>query len=226
MGKDEYKRKILEIHKRELYFDGQICPEAKFSDIDKKKVKEFLRKASDRRKLDIDETLLMKEILRKLKLMKGQDLTNACILLFSQNPQDFFIQAEIKCIRFKGTDITADMLDFKDVEGDLFQQVEEAENFVFRNIGLRAWLEDRKIERQEKWEYPPKAIREALVNAIVHRDYHSTGKVQVREGHWGQALTWDIIPATIISSNPYAAINALLREMSSLSKFFSSMASL
>ena len=180
MGKDEYKRRILEIHKRELYFDGQICPEAKFSDIDKKKVKEFLRKASDRRKLDIDETLSMKEILRKLKLMKGQDLTNACILLFSQNPQDFFIQAEIKCIRFKGTDITADMLDFKNIEGDLFQQVEETENFIFRNIGLRAWLEDRKIERQEKWEYPPKAIREALVNAIVHRDYHSTGKVQVR----------------------------------------------
>jgi len=180
MNNDEYKRKILEIHKRELYFDGQICPEAKFSDIDEKKVKEFLRRARERRKLDIDETLSIKEILRKLKLMKGEDLTNACILLFSKNPQDFFIQADVKCIRFKGIDITADMLDFKDIEGNLFQQVEETENFIFRNIGLRAWLEDRKIERQEKWEYPPKAIREALVNAIVHRDYRSSGKVQVR----------------------------------------------
>jgi len=180
MNNDEYKRKILEIHKRELYFDGHICPEAKFSDIDEKKVKEFLRKASDRRKLDIDETLSIKEILRKLKLMKGEDFTNACILLFSKNPQDFFIQASVKCIRFKGTDVTADMLDFKDIEGDLFQQVEETENFIFRNIGLRAWLEDRKLERQEKWEYPPKAMREALVNAIVHRDYRSSGKVQVR----------------------------------------------
>ncbi|HEC91532.1 MAG TPA: hypothetical protein ENI51_00820 [Candidatus Atribacteria bacterium] len=107
MNNDEYKRKILEIHKRELYFDGQICPEAKFSDIDEKKVKEFLRKAREKRKLDIDETLSIKEILRKLKLMKGEDLTNACILLFGKNPQDFFIQAGIKCIRFKGTDITA-----------------------------------------------------------------------------------------------------------------------
>lgn len=180
MNNDEYKRKILEIHKRELYFDGQICPEAKFSDIDEKKVKEFLRKAREKRKLDIDETLSTKGILRKLKLMKGEDLTNACILLFSKNPQDFFIQAGVKCIRFKGTDITADMLDFKDAEGNLFQQVEETENFIFRNIGLRAWLEDRKIERQEKWEYPPKAVREALVNAVVHRDYRSSGKVQVR----------------------------------------------
>lgn len=180
MSKDEYKKRVLEIHKRELYFDGQICAEAGLSDIDEKKVKEFVRKARERRKLDIDETLPMKEILRKLKLMKGEDLTNACILLFGKNPQYFFIQASVKCIRFKGTDVTADMLDFKDIEGDLFQQIEEVEKFIFRNIGLRAWLEDRKLERQEKWEYPPKAIREALVNAIVHRDYRSAGKVQVR----------------------------------------------
>lgn len=180
MSKDEYKRKILEIHKRELYFDGQICPEAKLSDIDERKVKEFVKKAQNKRKLDIDKTLSLEEILRKLKLMKEENLTNAGILLLGKSPQDFFMQVGVKCIRFKGTDITADMLDFKDVEGDLFEQLEETENFIFRNIGLKAWLEDRKLERQEKWEYPPKAIREALVNAIVHRDYRSSGKVQVR----------------------------------------------
>ena len=180
MSKDEYKRRVLEIHKRELYFDGQICPEASFSDIEEKKVKEFLRKARNRRRLDIDESLSMEEILRKLKLLKGNDLTNACVLLFGKNPQDFFIQAGVKCIRFKGTNITADMLDFKDIEGDLFQQVKEVEKFIFRNIKLEAWIEDRKLERQERWEYPPEAIREALVNAIVHRDYRSRGKVQVR----------------------------------------------
>ena len=73
MSKDEYKRRILEIHKRELYFDGQICSDANFSDIDDKKVKEFLKKAGKKRKLDIDETLSMKEILSKLKLVKGRN---------------------------------------------------------------------------------------------------------------------------------------------------------
>jgi len=107
MNNEEYKRKILEIHKRELYFDGQICSEANLSDIDERKVKEFVRKAQNKRKLDINETLSLEEILRKLKLMKGKELTNACILLFGKNPQDFFIQAGVKCIRFKGTDITA-----------------------------------------------------------------------------------------------------------------------
>jgi ATP-dependent DNA helicase RecG len=180
MSKDEYQRRILEIHKKELYFDGQICYEASLADIDERKIKEFVRKARGRRKLDIDESLPAEEILRKLKLIKEENLTNASILLFGKNPQDVFIQAGVKCIRFKGTDITADMLDFKDIEGDLFQQLEETENFIFRNIGLRSWLEERKLERQEKWEYPPKVIREALINAIVHRDYRSKGKVQIR----------------------------------------------
>ncbi len=180
MSKDEYKRRILEIHKRELYFDGQISSEANLSDIDERKVKEFVRKAKNKRKLNIDETLSLEDILKKLKLMNGEKLTNASVLLFGKNPQDFFIQAGVKCIRFKGTNITDDMLDFKDVDGDLFYQIDEIEKFIYRNISLMAWIEDRKIERQEKWEYPPKVIREALVNAIVHRDYRSTGKVQIR----------------------------------------------
>jgi len=145
MSKDEYKRKILEIHKREIYFDGQICSEANLSDINERKVKEFIKKAKKKRKLDIDELLPIKEILRKLKLMKGEELTNGCILLFGKNPQDFFTQAEVKCIRFKGTEITADMLDFKDVYGDIFQQVAEVENFIFRNIGLKVSAVSRKI---------------------------------------------------------------------------------
>jgi len=138
MSNDEYKKRILEIHKRELYFDGQTCNEADFSHIDPQKVKEFVRKARSRRKLNLEENLSEEEILKKLKLVKGNKLTNACVLLFGKNPQDFFTQASVKCIRFRGTDVATDMLDFKDIEGDLFSQVAEVENFIFRNIGLKA----------------------------------------------------------------------------------------
>jgi len=72
------------------------------------------------------------------------------------------------------------MLDFKEIECDLLTEVEEVEKFIFKNISLKAWIEEEKIERQEKWEYPPRAIREALVNAIVHRDYRIPSKVQIR----------------------------------------------
>jgi len=180
MSKDEYKRKILEIHKKELYFDGQVCLGATIKDIDKNKLRKFIDRARRERKLYLDETLSTKEILTRLKLMINENLNNAAILLFGKSPQDFFIQSGVKCIRFKGIDVTGEMLDFKEVEGDLISEVENIEKFIYQNISLEAWIEEGKIERQEKWEYPPKAIREALVNAIIHRDYRSTSKVQVR----------------------------------------------
>jgi len=180
MSKDEYKKRILEIHKKEIYFDGQILDEATIADIDEDNLRVFIKKAKEKRGLGIEETESVSSILRKLKLMKGDSLTNAALLLFGKNPQQYFPQASIKCIRFKGIDVTGDMFDFKEMESNLLTQVEEVERFIFNNISLRAWIEDGKIERQEKWEYPPKALREAVVNAIVHRNYRVPSKIQIR----------------------------------------------
>lgn len=116
----------------------------------------------------------------RLKLMREDRPTNAGILLFAKNPSNFFLQAEVKCIRFKGTDVTGAMLDFKTIEGDIISQLKRTEDFIFEHIPMKAWIEEGKLQRQEKWLYPQKAIREALANALAHRDYETTSKVQVR----------------------------------------------
>ena len=180
ISKDEYKRRILEIHKREIYFDGQPLTDVRIKDVDDKKLRQFVKKAKEERKLDVDEKEPTRNVLKKLKLLKGASLANAAILLFGRSPEKFFNQIGIKCIRFKGIGVTGEMLDFKEIENDLFTEVEEVEKFIFSSISLKAWIEEGKIKRQEKWEYPPKAIREALVNAIVHRDYRSPSKIQIR----------------------------------------------
>jgi len=180
MSKDEYKRTILEIHKKEIYFDGEPLTDAKIKDVDDKKLRQFVKKAREERKLDVGEKEPTRNVLKKLKLFKGDSLTNVAILLFGRTPEKFFNQIGIKCIKFKGIDVTGEMLDFKEIEGDLFSEVEEVEKFIFSSISLKAWIEEGKIKRQERWEYPPKAIREALVNAIVHRDYRSPSKIQIR----------------------------------------------
>jgi len=102
MSKDEYERLILEKHKDKLYFDSQICKEATLADIDKEKIKWFLKSAKAERNLNIDYSTSSIEVLKRLNLLIDNKPTNAAILMFGKNPQRFFIQSEIRCARFKG----------------------------------------------------------------------------------------------------------------------------
>jgi len=102
MSKDEYERIILEKHKDKLYFDSQICKEATLADIDKEKIKWFLKSAKAERNLNIDYSTSSIEVLKRLNLLIDNKPTNAAILMFGKNPQRFFIQSEIRCARFKG----------------------------------------------------------------------------------------------------------------------------
>lgn len=186
VGKSNHKLSASEIRKlakesgKKVYWDGQVCDGAGLKDIDDEKIREFVKKAKRQRGLNLLETLPIKEILMRLKLLREDKPTNAAILLFGKEPQKFFIQSEIKCIRFKGIDVTGDMLDFKIIEKDIITQLKKAEDFIFEHIPMKSWIEEGKLQRQEKWLYPQKAIREALANALAHRDYESPSKVQVR----------------------------------------------
>ncbi|MEI6424275.1 MAG: ATP-binding protein, partial [Lentisphaerota bacterium] len=180
MSKDEYERLILEKHKDKLHFDELICKKATIADISREKLLTFVRKAKEQRGLSIASGASVMDILKKLKLIKDGKLTNAAILLFGTDTNEFFLQAELKLIRFKGVDVTRPMLDFKTIGGDAITLLEKAESFIFDHIPMRAWIESGKLQRQEKWLYPEEAIREALANALAHRNYASPSNVQVR----------------------------------------------
>ena len=161
-------------------FDSGICRKASLKDIDEEKVRWFLKEARIQRGLDIGENTHVTEALMRLKLIENKKLTNAAVLLFGKEPSRFFTRPEVKCIRFKGTGVTGKMIDFKVIKGNLFDQLIESERFIYNNIKMAAWIEKGKLQRQEKWEYPPDAIREALANALCHREYETTASVQVR----------------------------------------------
>lgn len=79
----------------------------------------------------------------------------------------------IKCARFKGKTMDV-FLDKKDYNGDLFSQLEKAESFIKNHINLRG--EIKGLQRTDTYEIPIEAIREALINAVVHRDYINMGR--------------------------------------------------
>ena len=137
----------------------------------------FLKKARFERRMNVNSGISIKEALERLGLIKSNKLTNAALLLFGKNPQKFFLQAEMRCARFKGTE-PLEFIDMKVFGGNIIDQREDGLEFVKEHTKLHA--EIKGTERIEKWEYPIEAIREAITNAICHRDYEISSNVQIR----------------------------------------------
>lgn len=125
-------------------------------------------------------------ILSKLKLvLPDKRVKRAAFLLFGQDPQRLIPTAQVQIGRFKDGDT---ILDDKRVDGNLFQQVSQVEqilrNYFFIRYEFPASREGGTglgaMQREEVWEFPYRAVREAVINALIHRDYTSTGRVQIR----------------------------------------------
>ena len=129
-----------------------------------------------RKKAGMAEYSVKKEQLINWKILKqseGQLLaTNAYALLTS----DYFSFSKTQCAVFKGTD-RAVFLDKREFTGPIYTQIEEAVDFVLRNIRLGATIDG--LVRKEKYELPPKAIRKMIINAHCHRNLLDESCIQV-----------------------------------------------
>ena len=115
---------------------------------------------------------------QNIGLFSRGEPTRAAALLFAPIPANYFPSAQVKCARFLGTN-SVDFLDEKTFEGPVIAQLFETLAFVRRNTREQIRITgDPQHERIP--EYPEEAIREAVTNAVVHRDYASTATVQVR----------------------------------------------
>lgn len=162
---------------RGLTWDQTPVEGATLADIDPAAVRRFLQVARTERQWDVRTDTPVKQVLRQVGLLVESRVTVAAILLFGRNPQQFLPQAVLRCGRFKGTD-AVHFLDMDSVQGNVIEQVERAMTFVKRNI--RMGVEIRGLQRDDVWEYPLEGLREALINAVCHRDYASTANVQIR----------------------------------------------
>lgn len=138
----------------------------------------FLRRAEEERNTTFEGPRQISQLLTRLRLLKNGKPTNAALLLFGKDPQSRFIQAKLRCGRFAGTK-PIDFIDMKVFEGTVIEQVPEALNFIRRHINVGVKITG-KPEREDVWEYPQDALREAIVNAVCHRDYEDPGNVQIR----------------------------------------------
>ncbi|MCP4575392.1 MAG: transcriptional regulator, partial [Deltaproteobacteria bacterium] len=127
----------------------------------------------------LDEALLDEPdaaLVEKLKLTEGTYLKRAAVLLFHADPTVFVSGAFVKIGFFRSQ---SDLLYHDEVAGDLFGQVHQTLDLLYTKY-LKAVIHYERIQRVERFPVPRPALREAVLNALVHRVYAVPAPVQIR----------------------------------------------
>jgi ATP-dependent DNA helicase RecG len=166
----------MHLHSTGMSWDKYPAKDAKLSDIDIEKVKRYIKKAKEtgRKRIGDDEEPM--KVLEKMSLITEGQPTWAAILLFSKETNRFISQAAIHCGKFKEKNI---VIDDRMVVGTVFEQIDEAMDFIRKNINVEFVMTGRP-QRDQIWDIPLEALREALINAVCHRDYTIFSNIEVR----------------------------------------------
>lgn len=149
------------------------CP-AQFSvdDLDHEEIRRTVKIAVNVNRLDsavLDEPI--PDVLMKLELTRNGKLTNAAMVLFAKSVAFYFPQCMIKMARFRGKTQLEGFIDNQMVDGNAFQIMKAANDFLMRHLPVASFFVDTQMERIDKPILPVLAIREALSNAICHKNY-------------------------------------------------------
>lgn len=141
---------------------------AEAADFDAGAVERFARRARESRGVDWGGGVA--GVLGGLGLTQGELYANAAVVLFGRNPTRFFPQVRARAARFED-DSRSGFLDNQYFDLNLFDLVERLAQFVTRNSPVAATIFPDALTRIDRPTYPLAAVREAIVNAVVHRDY-------------------------------------------------------
>jgi len=116
-------------------------------------------------------------ILRGLELMREGNLLNAAVALYGKSDRlrSLYPQMSIRLARFRGKDRLSDFTDNRQYWGHAFSLLRRAESFLLDHIPIAGRVVPGKMIREDQPWYPPRATREALANALCHRDYTIPG---------------------------------------------------
>ena len=182
-----------------LCFDEQDS-DSTLDDLEIKKVQSYLSKRGQQDYLkskSLTDFLVSNMLAKSNGKMK---IKNSAILFFAKEPFRWFSQNEIRVVRFGGTD-AVNVIAQRDFKQDVIENIEQTIEFIRENLSKRFVIPEDSPRRIEIEEYPMQVIREAIVNAVAHRDYFSYDSIQV-----------NIFPDRIEISNPGSLPRGLVKE--------------
>ena len=162
-------------------FDAALNMNATIDDLDKEKIRWWTGMAREKRNFPLlysDENV--HRILNSLHLISDDGrVTNAALLLFAKDPQKWFVSSTVKCVQFYGTKVQKPLASQQIYGGSVFEVVDQAVAFVMSHIDARVGERTQSAQVDVSYELPLQAVTESIVNAVIHRDYMSTGSVQM-----------------------------------------------
>jgi ATP-dependent DNA helicase RecG len=178
--KQELKGSALEkflLQKKGKRWDGVPIPNVSVKDL-KHETFDFFKKRGIRSQRLGEESLndTNEQLLENLKLKEGKYLKRAALLLFHPDPEKFVTSAYTKIGYFEND---ADLIFQDEVHGNLFEQIEKTIDLLFTKYVKAIISYENGLNRIETYEYPKEAVREALLNAIAHKDYSTGATIQI-----------------------------------------------
>ena len=181
----EYEIYSYEAFRKRIRDDIRTIENSKLNVVDEKRLADYLNAVKSERK-NLADNVSEDEILELMGVVNDNKPTLAGLMTFSKYPQAYFPQLCITAVSLPGTEqgtVGEDgerFIDNKRITGAIPDMLEEAVEFVRKNSRTKTIIDDNG-RRADKPEYPIKAVREAILNALVHRDYSiHTENVPVR----------------------------------------------
>ncbi len=174
MPQARYEKALLDRAHGKRRWENEPAEDVGLRDIDQTEVFRIVEAARSAGRLIGPVGTRLADVLDRLKLRRGGKILQAAVVLFGKEFLPDYPQCELRMARFRGTDKT-EFLDQRHVRGPAFKLLEEAQLFCQRHFPLPGKIVPGKLQRVDTPLIPPDALREILVNALIHRDYSIAG---------------------------------------------------
>lgn len=174
MPQERYQQLLLNrMHSRRRW-ENESASGVELESLDREEIARTIRVGISAGRLPETASTEPAEVLDRLVLRTEGKLLNAAVVLFGTRFLPDYPQCQLRMARFKGTDRT-EFLDNRQIMGHGFELLEEATLFLQRHLPVAGRIQPGLFEREDEPLFPPAALREALVNALCHRDYTQPG---------------------------------------------------
>ncbi|MBI2382494.1 MAG: putative DNA binding domain-containing protein [Gammaproteobacteria bacterium] len=170
MSQEEYARLLLDRNHSRHRWENQPAVGVRLEDLDREEILRTRQTAIEQRRLSAGTSMDLGDILDRLGLRVDGQATQAAQMLYGTRFLPDYPQGLLKLGRFRGTRITGDILDNKQEYLHAFAMVREAIAWLDRTLPLSARFPPGAINREDRLPVPAEALREIIINAVIHRD--------------------------------------------------------